>query len=174
MENFISKPLSVQLCEDVAVWIWCTIGIQDVFCEGLALNWGQGKRNQLYATNEERHQARWYFLDANTAAEIQAAAHNKRNSVPTSINRPVREDVFSTAQFQATFSWPSTSRGLWVTLQFEDHSKLRFSCSVRIHFPGMAEFWSAEVLDKGNSSRLYRPETRILANGTINFKNTSL
>ena len=39
--------------------------------------------------------------------------------VPTIINRPVREDVY-------------------LTIQFEDHSKLRFLCSVSIPFTRMA------------------------------------
>jgi len=52
-------------------------------------------------------------------------------SVPTSINRPVREDVF-------------------FTIQFEDNSKLSFPCSVSIPFIVMAVFCLAEDFDKAD------------------------
>jgi len=83
----------------------------------------------------------------------------EKNSLPTSINRALREDIFLIVRVQEDG---------FLTTQFEDNSKLRFPCSVSIPLTGMSVFRSSEVVDKDNVVTVSADQnTHILINGRI-------
>jgi len=75
----------------------------------------------------------------NWGLRLGVAGINYCRSLSTSINCPVREDVF-------------------LTVQFEDYSKLRSPCSVSIPFTKMAVFCSADIVDEVDVGHLWWPK----------------